>query len=98
MSDNSRTLVALLVGLAAGVTLGVLFAPDKGSNTRKRIANLKDDFTDELEDLYEEGKEFVKEKVKKTREAADDLKEKAKNEYEEVRSKVKQAGHFPNAS
>ncbi|MCD2422131.1 YtxH domain-containing protein [Niabella pedocola] len=37
MNHLSKTLTAVAAGLAAGATLGRLFAPEKGSDTRKKI-------------------------------------------------------------
>ena len=48
--SSSKIVLAGLAGLAAGIVVGVLMAPNKGSKTRKR---LKKKFKD-MEDLFKE--------------------------------------------
>ena len=44
MSNNAgNTLVAVLTGVAIGAGIGILFAPEKGSKTRKKIKEGFDD-------------------------------------------------------
>jgi len=38
MKDNSKVVIALMAGLAAGAVLGILFAPDKGNETRDKLS------------------------------------------------------------
>lgn len=38
MSRNSNILLAFITGAAAGATLGILYAPDKGKNTRDKLS------------------------------------------------------------
>lgn len=37
MSDSGSTFLGLLAGTAIGAALGILYAPDKGVNTRRRL-------------------------------------------------------------
>lgn len=50
MNDNSKVLIGLLTGLAAGAALGLLFAPDKGSETRDRLNQSLKDLGDSIKD------------------------------------------------
>ena len=46
--SNSKTLLGFLAGAAVGSILGILFAPDKGTETRRKIGETSGDLTDSL--------------------------------------------------
>ena len=50
MNDNSKVLVALLAGLAAGAALGLLFAPERGSETRDKLSQSLKDLGDSIKE------------------------------------------------
>jgi gas vesicle protein len=57
MTNTNKLLTALAAGVAVGSLLGVLFAPDKGEQTRKKIADNSKKFTDTIKDRINEGKQ-----------------------------------------
>ncbi len=77
MNNNSKTVIALLAGLAAGAALGMLFAPEKGSDKR-------DKRSDSLKNLGDS----IKERAASEIDNLTDFKEKV---VSNIKSKIKQA-------
>ena len=75
--SSGKVLLGLLVGVAAGALLGVLFAPDKGSVTRKKIVRKSQEYADELSDKFDEFLETINEKVEEVKEEVGKAKSKA---------------------
>lgn len=57
-NDSVKTVLAFVGGAIAGAAIGILLAPDKGSETRKKIASkakdLGNDLSDAAMDKYDE--------------------------------------------
>jgi len=88
MNDNSKTILALLAGLAAGAALGILFAPDKGDDTRDKLTDSLKGLGDSLKETA--GKEIetllgLKEKL------VDNIKTKIKGAEDEYQDDLEHA-------
>ncbi|MCS7019585.1 MAG: YtxH domain-containing protein [Cytophagales bacterium] len=57
MSNTGKTLLGFIAGAAAGMVVGMLFAPDKGINTRDKLSYRLDKYLDALKELLEALKE-----------------------------------------
>ena len=76
--SSGKVLLGLLAGVAAGALLGVLFAPDKGSVTRKKIVKKGEDYADDLKEKFNEFLESISEKFEKVKEDVADFAEQDK--------------------
>jgi len=61
MKSMNKTLITLLIGIG----IGILLAPDKGSETWKKLRESLDDYKDRIGDEAEELGEKAKKAVKK---------------------------------
>lgn len=48
--SNGKIVLSVLAGIAAGTLIGVLIAPDKGSETRRKIRQKGDDLVEGVKD------------------------------------------------
>lgn len=72
MSTKSKIILGLVGAAAAGVLVGLLLAPEKGSDLRKRVKNTAGDWASHLTDLFASAKgEVDNMKAKGTRAASD---------------------------
>jgi len=75
--NGGKVILGLLAGIAAGALLGVLFAPDKGTETRRKITKRSKDFVDEVKNKYDDFVKGVNEKIDSVKQEADYIKSKA---------------------
>lgn len=70
MNNHSKVLIALAAGVAVGAVLGVLLAPGKGSDTRKKIFDEGKKMSGDLKNRFKKG-------LEKLNDLKEDLEEKA---------------------
>ena len=54
MNNTSKVLVTLASGVALGAVLGILFAPDKGTETRKKIKDKSKKLADGVKHKFDD--------------------------------------------
>lgn len=86
--NQGKVVLGMLVGVAVGATLGILFAPAKGSKTRKRIARKKNEYVDDLQGKFDDLIGTVTETFDRMKGEAIRVVKSGQQEVEEVEAEV----------
>lgn len=87
--NSGKVVLGVLAGLASGAILGILFAPDKGSETRRKIAKKGSDSIDDLKAKLDDLMTALTENFEEVKDDAMELFEKGKGKVEEIKRDVK---------
>ncbi|MEI7660841.1 MAG: YtxH domain-containing protein [Bacteroidota bacterium] len=85
---SGKILLGVLAGLAVGASMGILFAPARGSSTRRKISRKSDEYADELGEKFNEFAESIKDKFEKIRKDANAMAKSGKHLAEDVKAEL----------
>jgi gas vesicle protein len=77
MNNTGKIVTAVAAGAALGAVLGILFAPGKGSETRKKISDAGKKIAEGVEKNFKKGKEKLSHLEDRVKEKIDGMKEEA---------------------
>lgn len=90
--NTGKVVLGALAGLATGAILGILFAPDKGTNTRKKIVDKGKDSIDDLKKKYDDVISNLSSKLDGVKKDASSLYEEGKDAALDTKNQI--AGQF----
>ena len=82
--NSGKLVLGLLAGITAGALAGILLAPAKGSNTRKKIMKKGENYSDGLKKKLNDLIEKTTQKFEKVKEEVTDFTEKKMGKVENV--------------
>lgn len=96
METPGKIVVGVFAGAAVGAVLAMLFAPESGTETRKKIAQKTSDLSDDFKEAFDGFLGNVTEKFETVKKNATDIAEKGKSQFEDLKKEVKTAANGAN--
>ena len=87
--SSSKIITGLLIGAAAGAILGILYAPEKGEDTRKKLGKKGADLKDTIKTRVNELVDSIADQFENAKNQADDLVQEGKDKVANVKSQAK---------
>ena len=87
--STGKVLLGLVAGAAAGAVLGILFAPEKGSVTRKQISQKGQDYLDQLTSKFNDFIATASSELEDAKSETEDLVDKGKDKFRKAQADIK---------
>jgi gas vesicle protein len=86
-----KIITGVLIGAAAGAILGVLFAPDSGSETRRKISERSSDLADTLKNKFNDFVDAVSDKFQGAKDQAKNMAQQGREKMDEWKGNAQNA-------
>jgi gas vesicle protein len=93
MNSSAKTILGILAAGAAGVAIGMLLAPEKGSAIRKSIKEKLAETSEGLASMLDNIVSSAKEILESSKDHLSDAKQEAISKGAELKSELKHEGH-----
>jgi gas vesicle protein len=88
MNSTSKTILAVMGAAAVGAIIGMLVAPEKGSDLRRKITDATGDWTSQLSDLLAQGKQQLNDLKKKATSEASNYAAEGEERFNNIKEKI----------
>ncbi len=88
MTSTTKVILGIIGAAAAGAAIGMLLAPEKGSDMRQKVKDAANDWACQLADLFAEGKSGFNNLKEKATRSAKDMAGQAEDRYNNVRESL----------
>jgi len=89
--STGKILTGVAAGIAAGAIIGILLAPDKGSETRRKIAQKGNDLKDSIKARFSSMVDDVVDEYENTKDAAEGAMQRGKEKVQNMKADARQA-------